>query len=363
MEKFAHALNLVPGMSYQIMAKFWKRFRNWQTVWQADIQAFFEAGLSREMVSSLVNARKRIDVEKEFRQLVQKNVVAIGRDHGEFLPLLKEIPDPPFLLYRRGAPLEDGQKYVAMVGTRRASTYGAQIAFQLSEAISLQGGIVVSGLAFGIDARAHAAAVQNKKSTVAILASGVTNVTPASHINLAENILRHNGTILSEYIYGEPSYKGRYLARNRLISGLCQATIVIEAHEKSGALITAHHALEQNRQIFALPGDITRAQARGCLRLIASGAQPIVAIEETLVDLGFASLPRQLQLFDAQEELVFAAIQKNPASTDELLGNIYSKLQNGLSIDLPQLSVILSRLELKGAIHKNEAMQWQIARV
>jgi DNA processing protein len=193
--------------------------------------------------------------------------------------------------------------------------------------------------------------VKNQKPTIAVVASGLLNITPAFHRQLAVDIIKNGGTLISEYAIGVPSLKYRYLERNRLISGMSEATVVIEAKIRSGALITAHHALEQNRTIYALPGDITRPQAQGCLQLIADGATPIISIHKTLEDLGFQAESIQMRNFSILEKSIFYQLAKKPCSSEELIELI--------NIPLPKLNGLLSSMEIQGLIHRNHAMQWE----
>lgn len=225
--------------------------------------------------------------------------------------LLRNIADPPRVLYKRGADLRGDSAYVAIVGTRAPSVYGKRMAYKVAAAVAEAGGVVVSGLAFGVDGLAHRAAVDARRPTVAFLASGVERVTPSSHIRLAHDIVAHGGTMLSEYEAFDSAHKYRFLERNRLISGLCKATIVIEAKERSGALITARHAFDQNRDVYALMGDIDRPQAQGCLNLVRTDiAQPVVSIDHLLEEIGLDIHKERRGVLTAMEQKVLEAIEK-----------------------------------------------------
>jgi len=353
MEKFIHAFNLVPETGYLTLKKIWLHFGCWQHAWElGDLGDFLNAGLSEEMAARILKLRPVIDVDAEMHRLWCGDIVAVSPSSAEFPQLLKNIDDPPFLLYRKGAPLNAGKTHVAVVGTRVPSAYGEKFAMEIAEGIALNGGVVVSGLAFGIDAIAHYAAVKNNRPTVAVLASGINRITPSSNTGLARKILEKGGTILSEYASGPPSFKWRFLERNRIISGLCKATIVIEAKERSGALITADHALKQGRDIYALVGDLTRPQARGCLDLIENGgALPITSVRGLLKDLGFDPDAQVIKNLTDEEVLVLAAVRDKPMTADELCGKTFL---------LPEaLNVRLTMLEMKNLIRKNAQMKWE----
>ena len=187
----------------------------------------------------------------------------------------------------RGAPLNDAVDYVAIVGTRLPSPYGRRMAYAIAKNLVECGVTIVSGLAFGVDFLAHKAAVDLGKPTVAFLASGVERVTPSTHVRFAEKIVECGGAIVSEYERFDSAHKYRFLERNRLISGLCRATIVIEAKAKSGALITARHAFDQDRDVYVLVVDVDKVEGRGGLDVIERDmATPITSIERLLQDLG-----------------------------------------------------------------------------
>jgi DNA processing protein len=249
--------------------------------------------------------------------------------------------------------LKADDRFIAIVGTRVPSLYGEKSAYNISERIALYGGVIVSGLAFGIDAICHYAAVRNGKPTVAVLASPADKVTPSSHFNLSENILKTGGTIISEYAGDVTANKYRFLERNRLISGLCRATVIIEAAKKSGALITAAHASNQNRDVYALVGDITRPQAQGCLNLIEKNiACPVVSVDSLLRDLGFDPQKNKYAALTGPELKIIEFLKKSPLPADELCAKTKLKPQI--------LNVMLTKLEIKNLIGKNEKMNWEI---
>lgn len=353
MEPFLHAFNLMPGMGYITLQKLWNFFRDWQRAWEsATEKEYSSAGITDEMVAKIVKFRAQMDVGREYEALWEKDIIALTRDSDEYPEPLRSIPSSPFLLYRKGAPLVPNDRYVSIVGTRIPSSYGERMTLKIAEMVSLCGGIVVSGLAFGIDAIAHFGAIKNEKPTVAVLASGLDLVTPASHTNLAQKILETGGTLLSEYAGETSAYKIRFLERNRLISGLSKETIVIEAGQKSGALITAKHAVQQGRDVYALVGDITRPQAKGCLKLIQDGeAFPIVHVENLIQNLGFQSTRDSNFSLTIEEKSIMHILVSKPRSIDDLL--IETKLP------FSTMSFLLTQLELKGVIRKNRSFLWE----
>lgn len=351
--KFLHAFNLVPGMTYSALRKILGRFRDWQIAWEmAEMREFLECGLSETMAVKIEVFRRKTDVDFEYAKLYEQDIFMLDMKSKEYPQLLKIIDDPPFAIYRKGAPLTENRPHVAVVGTRVPTSYGEKVAGEISENIALAGGVVVSGLAFGIDAMAHYGAVKNEKPTVAVLACGISKITPVSHYRFARKILETGGTIISEYAADSDAYKMRFLERNRIISGLCKATIVIEAKERSGALITARHARDQQREVYALVGDIHRTNSKGCHNLIhEGGAHAITSVEGVIGDLGFDFVEAQRAKLDENETGVVLKLKDEPLSTEEL-----SEL---LLIEIPLLNVILTKLELKNVIRKNPGFKWE----
>ncbi len=209
----------------------------------------------------------------------------VWEEHPRYPRLLREIPDPPPLLFVRGELKPEDELAIAVVGTRHASHYGLTMAERLAGGMARAGLTVVSGLARGIDAAAHRGALAAGGRTVAVLGSGVDNVYPPEHANLAEDILQQ-GALVSEFPPRAAPHGGRFPQRNRIISGMSLGTVVVEAGEKSGALITARHAMEQNREVFAVPGRADQLQARGCHRLLRDGAALVESPEDVLEQLG-----------------------------------------------------------------------------
>lgn len=351
--KFLHAFNLTPGIGYDALRKIWNRFKDWQIAWEfAEMHEFLECGLSEKMAMQIDEARKILNVDYEYARLYEQDIVLVTRESKEYPELLRTIAGAPFAIYRKGAPLINKLPHIAIVGTRVPTAYGEKVAGEIAEAISLAGGIVVSGLAFGIDAMAHYGAVKNNRPTVAVLASGINKITPSSHFRFAEKILSTGGTIISEYAADSDSYKMRYLERNRIISGLCKATIIIEAKEKSGALITADHALKQGREVYALVGDIYRANSKGCHNLIHNGgAYAITSVEGVLSDLNFEYSKAVQASLNENEMCIVCKLQEEPLSTEELAELFL--------IEIPRMNVMLTQLELKNMIRKNPAFKWE----
>ena len=223
-------------------------------------------------------------VDTEIAKCQSLGVNLICPDDETFPPLLKEIPDPPGVLFVRGTIEAADQLAVAIVGTRRATRYGLEQAERLAAGLARAGITVVSGLARGIDAAAHRGALKADGRTLAVLASGVLNVFPPEHEKLAEQVAAH-GAVLSEAAPTMPPLAGMFPQRNRIISGLSLGTVVVEAADRSGALITARHAMEQGREVFAVPGQVDSPNSSGPHRLIRDGAKLATCVDDILEEL------------------------------------------------------------------------------
>lgn len=287
----------------------------------------------------------------QIEKLVQLHDIRMLCITDEAYPLaLRQIFSPPLVLYYRGRLLEALQhQCLGVVGTRKPSSYGREMCSKTISAAIRQGVCIVSGLAMGIDTVAHLAAVQLKSPTIAVLAAGVENIYPPQNRDLASQIIRE-GALVSEYDPGSRMEKWNFPARNRLISAFSQAVYVVEGSITSGALLTAKFAIEQDRELMALPGQINHSNAQGPNYLIKSGARLISCPEDVLQALGLeAEADPQLQILpeisaDEQKLIDLFACEQREINFDELI------LKTGLSFG--KLSIMLLNLELKGYIGK-----------
>lgn len=275
--------------------------------------------------------------------LSMKNHI-IYRTDPLFPPLLKEIADPPQRLFYAGQELNPRDRYFAIVGTRHPTPYGIQMAEAFAAILARAGFVIVSGLAYGIDGTAHQAALDVGGRTIAVLGSGLNCITPYSNRPLAKEIQK-TGAIITEYAPDEPPHKGTFPRRNRIIAGMSMATLVIEAPQKSGALITARLALEYNHDVLAIPGNITQETSRGTNRLIRdNNAFAVTCPEDIFEYLGMApeKSPLMKNGLSDQENTIYALIKKSSLSVDQLVTET--------NLPTPRIIEILSRLELKSLI-------------
>lgn len=283
-------------------------------------------------------------------------IFQINLSDYDYLRDLPHIPDPPKKLFIRGKLPAKRVKTVAIVGTRKPSAYGREIATKIASECAKNGIVVVSGLALGIDSIAHRAAIDSGGKTIAILANGVDKIYPRSHEDLGQKILQTNGAILSEYPNNTPARPWQFLARNRIVSGLADAVVIIEAASRSGTLSTANHALDQGKEIFAVPGNITSPLSAGCNQLIKNGANPLTSVEDLLDFLIPDRFEKQTQLFkgDTREEnVILEFLSKNGTTSSDVIIK-----QTKLSAS--EFNQAITMLELKGLALNNGGEKWSL---
>jgi DNA processing protein len=272
---------------------------------------------------------------------------SVRRGSPGYPPLLAELHDPPSRLHLRGSPAEIlSRPAVAVVGARSCSPYGGQVARELARDLAAAGVVVVSGLARGIDGEAHRGALAGGGLTVAVLGCGIDRDYPCAHAELARRIVA-SGLVVSEYPEGVEPAPWRFPARNRIIAALAAATVVVEARERSGALITADFALELGREVFAVPGEITSALSRGTNDLIRQGATPLLAADDVLEVLGAERpVPVAPAGLSPEAKAVLAFLGRAAASLDEI--------SRGTGVGSAEVAVALTELELAGLVAQGD---------
>ncbi|TAH31821.1 DNA-protecting protein DprA [Candidatus Saccharibacteria bacterium] len=270
---------------------------------------------------------------------------------AEFPDKLRHIPTPPQELFYRGELPDPALKSVAIVGTRKPTRYGTEVTLDLSRKLAERGVVIISGLALGVDALAHQGALKGQGMTVAVLAGGVDDPSPRTNALLAEEILKSGGGIVSEYPAGVIPYKDQFLARNRLVAGLADAVIVTEASLRSGTANTVMHALEQGREVYAVPGPITSPMSAGCNHMIAQGATPITSVDEFVEQfMPRAGVQQEIFAYTDQEKIIIDLLTSGVRDGDEL----HAKSQ----LDAGSYGQTITMLELRGAIKPLGANQW-----
>jgi DNA processing protein len=350
--------NLVKGIGSVRFQALMDVFGDPQTAWEAPVEKLRAAGLGPKVIENLVRIRSQVDLEQIWNQIQAKGIQAIIREDESYPRRLQDIDQPPPVLYIVGDLLPEDEWAVAVVGTRRITAYGRQVAEELAACLARSGVTVVSGLARGVDAAAHQAALNAGGRTIAVLGSGVDRIYPPEHRRLAERI-SEQGALLSDYAPGTPPEASNFPPRNRIISGLSMAVVVVEAGETSGALITASFAAEQGREVFAVPGNIRAPQSQGANRLIQQGARPMLDVQDVLESLNLTRVTehrtaRAVLPADATEASLIEILSQEPVHVDEI-GS-----QTGLPID--QVSAALALMELKGMVRHVGGMHYVAVR-
>ncbi len=348
-------LMLIPGVGPRIRRALLDRFASAGAVLDAAPSALREVpGVGPKLTARIAAAREEIDSEAEIDLCRRERIAILTEADAGYPRMLREIPDPPGVLFLCGAILPRDRLAVAIVGTRHASSYGLKQAERLAASLARAGLTIVSGLARGIDSAAHRAALEAGGRTLAVLGSGVLNIYPPEHVRLAEEVLAA-GAVLSEAPPRAEPLAGAFPQRNRIISGLALGTVIVEAGRQSGALITARHAMEQGREVFAVPGRVDSRSSQGCHRLIRDGAKLVESADDVLEELGplveatpheggrTIHHPAELAL-NEQEQQVLDAVDTAATAIDAIVA------ATGLSV--PAVLATLSVLEVRRLVRR-----------
>ncbi len=346
--------NRVRGIGPARLRALLDHFGTIEAAWAAPSDALREVGLDRRSLDNLVQARGKLNLADELDRVTRAGVQILTWEDERYPQRLRTIDDPPPVLYVKGelAPADDWA--VAMVGTRNATNYGREVARTVATDLVRAGLTIVSGLARGIDSQVHRAALEAGGRTIAVLGSGLDVVYPWENLKLAQEIIAH-GALLGEYALGTQPEAANFPPRNRIISGLSRGVVVVEAGEKSGALITAKYAADQGREVFAVPGSIFQRSSMGTNRLIRDGATPVLSATDVLEGLNLVSVTQHIEAqmllpADETEARLFDLLSSEPLHVDEL----------GRAVDLPiaQVSSTLALMELKGLVHQVGGMNY-----
>jgi len=330
-------------------------FGDLTAAWHAEPDQLKQAGIPVKVIQEIIKIRNEIDIQQELITIKKLGISIITIKDTDYPQLLRSVPNAPPVLYVKGNVREEDQFSIAVVGTRKKTSYGKQVAAELARFLAENGITVVSGMARGIDSIAHRGALDAGGRTIAVLGCGLDITYPPENHQLSEEITRH-GALISEFYPGTKPEAVNFPPRNRIISGLSRAVVVVEADERSGALITAKFAIEQARDVFAVPGSIYAPRSRGTNRLISDGAIPLLDYKDLLLVLNleqtadFRYVQQSLPKNDI-ETLLLDTIRDEPLHIDEI------KNKTGLSTD--KVSASLTMMELKGFIRKTGNMTYQ----
>jgi len=354
------ALNNIDGLGPVHFRRLLKYFGDAETVWDASVSDLKDLNFSEKLTQNFLNTQKNFDIKTRMEQLNKLGIKVLTVSSPNYPPLLKKIYDPPSVLYVRGQLQSQDELAVAVVGSRKMTRYGQEVTENLVQNLIVHGLTIVSGLAFGVDIASHQAALDAGGRVIAVLASGVDVITPTSNTFLAERILRENrGAIVSEHPLGTQPLKHFFPVRNRIISGLALGTLVVEATEKSGTAHTARAALEQGREVFAVPGSIFSPLSTGTHRLIKDGAKLVNSVEDILEELQLEARSlklgaREVVPESAEEDKILKILGNDEIHVDELIQK--SNLPTSV------VTSTLTMMEMKGKVKNLGNQTYRIAR-
>lgn len=351
-KKYAYWLASIKGCTKKKQRKLCSAFGSAKEIYEnlsKNKKQILGMGFTDQDLDFMLTAKKTWDLDREWARLKEMQIQFTCLEDTAYPLQIRELPDAPYALFYRGHLPPEGQLRVAIVGARMCSEYGRTMARSLAKELSAQGVAVVSGMARGIDAAGHRGALDSGGETYAVFGCGVDVCYPNYHKQLYQEIMQHGG-LLSEYLPGTKPFPGYFPQRNRLISALCDVVLIIEAKQKSGSLITADFALEQGKDIYALPGRVTDTLSQGCNKLIAQGAGMILSVEDFLAELALEagckknlSKTKKIPL-EKEELLVYSCLGLLPVGIEEIL------MKTGL--EMRTAGRILASLQQKNRIEE-----------
>lgn len=351
--------NHVAGVGPQRLKMLRQYFPSLEAAWHASESDLRRAGLDRRTIASLQETRRTLNLQRLQNQIDDMGASALTWDDLDYPPVLQELPDAPPVLYVRGTLTPADNWAIAIVGTRKATTYGRDMAYQLAQGLVAAGLTVVSGLALGVDAAAHQGALDAGGRTIAVLPVGIDTIYPPEHRQLAQNIVKQ-GALLTEFPPGTQAERKNFAPRNRIMSGLSLGVIIVEAPDKSGALLTADSAAEQGREVFAVPGQTTSSGSKGSNRLIQDGAKLVMSVDDVLNELNLTRNTtqtrqevQQIAPENEQERTLLALISIEPQHVDDLCRQT--------NLPVAAVSSTLALMELKGMVRQVGHMEYTVA--
>lgn len=336
----------IPGIGKTRLSLLKAKFGSLMDAWNASQISLVHAGLDEKLAASLVRNRSKIALDDELEQLAKYHITVITLDSPDYPQLLKEIHDCPPVLFVRGQLKPCDETSIAVVGTRKATGYGRQVTEDIAGCLAANNVSIISGLAKGIDTVAHRAALDVNGRTLAVFACGLDIVYPPDNVKLAREIME-KGALISEYPLGTRPKAEHFPQRNRILSGLSRGVLIVESGENSGALITVEFALQQNREVFAVPGSLLSSMSKGPNRLIQEGAKLVTNYLDILEELNLPVLEGQyvmpqINVENETESIIIRCIGEGPVHIDQICR------LTGLNAGIVQSN--LSVMEIKGLI-------------
>ncbi len=356
--KYWVGFSLIPGIGRVRFTQLENYFGSLENAWKATRADLKQAGLDSNSINAITACQPKISLEAEMEKLDRYGIKVLTWHDPDYPSRLKEIYDYPPILYIRGSLLPEDEWCLAVVGTRRATVYGRQVTEEIVADLAQSKITIVSGLAKGIDTVAHHTALEAGGRTISVFACGLDIVYPSENASLARSIIQQ-GALISEYPLGIKPRADNFPRRNRIMSGLSLGVLVTEAGETSGAMITARLALEQNREVFAIPGSILSPASSGTNRLIQEGAKLVRNHTDILEELNLTAVAHQMEIREVipasdTESLLLKQLRAEPTHIDEVCRS------SGLPIST--VSSTLAMMELKGMVKQVGTMSYVLAR-
>ncbi len=357
-QKYWLGFSLIPDIGTKRILQLVDAFGSLQVAWGASRQQLLKAGLSEAVVDGMLAARDELNLDREMQRVRRVDAFLLTLADDNYPQHLRDLDDAPALLYVRGELLPHDRLAVCIVGTRKATVYGKDVAYQLARELAANGVTVVSGLAQGIDAAAHQGALDAGGRTIGVMGNGISDVYPQESLPLAREIIR-SGAVITEFPIGTAPTARNFPRRNRVMSGLSLGVLVVEAGEKSGALITARHAAEQGRDVYAVPSNIFNMEGRGTNRLIQDGAKLVMSAADILEEIEITHTIRETSITTHEtvppsddEGRLLQLLSNDPIHIDDLVR------VSGLPV--AAVSSTLTILELKGLARAVGRMQYAL---
>lgn len=353
-KKYWVGFNHVKGIGAVRFQRLQQYFHDLENAWNASVGELHKAGIGEKAAANLIKFRNMYDLNELYESIIQKEIEVITTEDKTYPSNLLQIAAPPPVLYIRGDFTKQDQQAIAVVGTRKVTSYGKNVVRDLAGLLADNKVTIVSGLARGVDSEAHRAILKAGGRTIAVLGSGLDVIYPPENTQLAQEIIE-NGAIVSDYAPGTQPEGVNFPPRNRIIAGLSLATVVIEAGERSGALITASFTADQGKDVFAVPGSIYAPQSKGTNKLIFDGAYPLIQYDSIFEMLDIHNVQYQHTLqrdvpTDEVELLVMKLLQSESMHIDDL--------QAASGMPIARISSALTMLELKGYIKNTGNMTY-----
>jgi len=345
-------LSSLPGVGNKSCLNLVRHFGSAENVYQCSFSELIASGVIKESTARNVSENRNLDVVNEYLKTVKENGIKVYTIHDDEYPEnLKNIYDPPPVLYVKGELIKEDSLAVSIVGSRKASDYGLKVAERIASRLSELGITIISGMALGIDSAAHRGALAAGGRTIAVFACGLKYVYPMANYRLSQEIQKY-GAIISEYPFDKEAYPAQFPARNRIISGMSLGVIVVEAGEKSGSLITADFALEQGREVFAVPGNISSPNSKGTNTLIKSGAKLVSKMEDIIEELNLNVIYKEKDNINKYDNLDIGPEESRILAFLKGTGGEKDGIAAATGLEPGKVMAALTMLEIKGLIQQ-----------